>query len=267
MKKNILYIIFVLLTYNVKINAQVGINSSYPKSTLDVVNSEQSNPSNNSGIIIPRVKSLNMTDSKEVGLMVFFDSIDINDRGFYWWNGIEWVPFISNSKITNNKTLTYVEAKSNFEEGNMTEALTTNNRTLAFETLKTNDDGNFEINSVGELIVKKEGYYHIHAASFIKKNSGNTNRRDQLDMRIRINDLDASQDNSLNYNLEGTNSYPVGFYSIAINAAGVLKLKANDRISMKIIRSYADVDEVGNLVILPDPNAKSNLTLRFLGNF
>ena len=86
-------------------------------------------------------------------------------------------------------------------------------------------------------------------------------------MRIRINDLDASQDNSLNYNLEGTNSYPVGFYSIAINAAGVLKLKANDRISMKIIRSYADVDEVGNLVILPDPNAKSNLTLRFLGNF
>ncbi|HCR75633.1 MAG TPA: hypothetical protein DIW37_04350, partial [Chryseobacterium sp.] len=71
----------------------------------------------------------------------------------------------------------------------------------------------------------------------------------------------------INFDLEGTKSFPIGLYSIAINATGVLKLNANDRLSMKIIRTYRDTDQTGNLVIIPDQNTKSNVTLRYMGNF
>lgn len=266
--KNISFILLgILLTLSNNSIAQVGINNSSPQSTLDITASSQSNPSNSSGVIIPRVNSLNTTDAKEKGLLVFLNSSSLADRGFYWWDGVQWNPFLSNSKITGNKSITYVSAKSTFKEGNMTQDASTNNRTLDFESIKTNDSGNFEINSSGELIVKKAGYYHVQAASFLKKNSGNADKRDQLDMKIHVNGVDAAVDNSVNFNIEGTKGFPVGLYSITINASGVLKLDANDRLSMKIIRTYRDTDPAGSIVIIPDPNAKSNITLRYLGDF
>lgn len=266
--KNISFILLgILLTLSNNSIAQVGVNNSSPQSTLDITASSQSNPSNSSGVIIPRVNSLNTTDTKEKGLLVFLNSSDFADRGFYWWDGVQWNPILSNSKITGNKSITYVSTKSTFKEGSMTENVSTNNRTIDFESIKTNDSGNFEINSSGELIVKKAGYYHVQAASFIMKNTGtNPYKRDQLDMKIYVNGMDAATDNSANFNVEGTNSFPVDLNSITINASGVLKLDANDRLSMKIIRTYRDPDW-GTIVIIPHPEAKSNITLRYLGNF
>ena len=265
--KNISFILLgILLIHSNNSMAQVGINNSSPQSTLDITVSSQSNPSNSSGVIIPRVNSLNTTDTKEKGLLVFLNSSGFADRGFYWWDGVQWNPFLSNSKITGNKSITYVSTKSTFKEGNMTQLASTNNRTIDFESIKTNDSGNFEINSSGELIVKKAGYYHVQAASFILKNTS-TNRRDQLDMKIFVNGNNASNSNSENFNLEGSKSYPTGISTIAINVAGLVKLDVNDRIAMKIVRSYRDTDPNDPVSIIPDPNTKSNLTLRYLGNF
>lgn len=266
--KNISFILLGILLIHSNISiAQVGVNNSSPQSTLDITASSQSNPSNSSGVIIPRVNSLNTTDTKEKGLLVFLNSSGFADRGFYWWDGVQWNPFLSNSKITGNKSITYVSTKSTFKEGNMTEDASTNNRTIEFESIKTNDSGNFEINSSGELVVKKAGYYHVQAVSLIKKNSGHPDKRDQLDMKIYVNEMDAAVDNPENFNFEGTKGFPVGLYSISIIASGVLKLDANDRLSMKIIRSYRDTNPAGSIVIIPDPNAKSNITLRYLGDF
>lgn len=266
--KNISFILLgILLTHSNNCIAQVGVNNSSPQSTLDITASSQSNPSNSSGVIIPRVNSLNTTDTKEKGLLVFLNSSGFADRGFYWWDGVQWNPFLSNSKITGNKSITYVSTKSNFEEGIMTQDPSTNNRTIEFESIKTNDSGNFEINSSGELVVKKAGYYHVQAASFIMKNSGHPDKRDQLDMKIYVNGMDATLYNPENFNIEGTNSFPVGFNSITINASGVLKLDEDARLSMKIIRTYRDTNPEGPIVIIPDPDAKSNITLRYMGDF
>ncbi|WP_413532191.1 hypothetical protein [Empedobacter brevis] len=245
--------------------AQVGINTLDPLSTLDVRANDQANPSNISGIIIPRVTSLNITDNKEIGLLVFLNSFDISQRGFYWWDGTKWNPFLSTSKITKNKTITFVRAESSFKEGAMTKSSQTDNRTLKFAAIETNDTPNFSINSDGELVINKAGYYYVQAASFILKNT-NTTRRDQLDMKIFINGSKASDSNS-NSDIEGTNSYPTNIATIAMNAAGLLKLNQNDRISMRIVRSYRDVTPDDEVSIIPDPNTRSNLTLRYLGNF
>ncbi|MDM1071459.1 hypothetical protein HX001_03005 [Empedobacter brevis] len=267
MRKIFLFCISIVAsTQAYVIKAQVGINSLQPLSTLDVRANDQVNPSNVSGIIIPKVTSLNTTEVKEIGLLVFLNSSTLSDRGFYWWDGMKWNPFISTSKITNNKTITYVTAENSFAEGEMNQNASTDTRTLKFSGIKTNDIENFSINTNGELLIKKAGYYYVQAASFILKNTS-TSRRDQLDMKIFVNGNNASNSNAENFNLEGSKSYPTGIATIAINVAGLVKLSVNDRISMKVVRSYRDTDPNDAVSIIPDPNTKSNLTLRYLGNF
>lgn len=57
-------------------------------------------------------------------------------------------------------------------------------------------------------------------------------------MRIYVNDVDVSVDNPENFNIEGTNGFPVKFTTILINAVATVKLDVNDKLSMKIIRTY-----------------------------
>lgn len=255
---------FILLSINNF--GQVGINTSSPQATLDVVEPNPTNPSNTSGVIVPRVTSLNTANAKEVGLLVFFNSPDVTQRAFYWWNGTAWRPFISINKIKNNKTITYVAAETNFAEGAMGQAATTDTRTLRFSSFNSNEPTNFQIDASGNFVVKKAGYYHIQAASFIKKNT-DTSRRDQLDMKIYVNGVEASVTNAENFNIEGSKNFPTGIATIAINAAGVLKLNVNDYLTMKIIRSYRDITPDDAVSIIPEPTTVSNLTLRYMGNF
>jgi len=267
MKKNLLQCIgLILLAFSNSAMGQIGISTDNPKSTLDVAANSFTNPSNNSGVIIPRVTSLNTNDAKEKGLLVFLNSAITNQRGFYWWNGTEWKPFLAANRLSANKTITYISAASTFKEGNMNENASTNNRTIDFDMVRSNDPENFDITTFpGEVMIKKKGYYYIQAASFISKTAGERNRRDQLDMKIYINNMDASLDDPENFNIEGTNGFPVKFTTISINASGIVKLKLNDRLTMKIIRSHRDGSD--NTVVKPDASAKSNVTLNFLGDF
>ena len=248
-------------------NAQIGIKQGNPQSTLDIAVNDINNPSNNSGIIVPRVTSLNTTGTKEKGLLVFYNSAVSKQRGFYWWNGTNWIPFLSINKLSSNKRITYVSAANIFKEGSMNSHGSTSERTLDFETIQSNEPGNFEINSNGQLVIKKKGYYYLQAASFISKAAGNQTRRDQLDMKIYVNDADASANNPENFDIEGSNSFPVKFTTISINAAATVKLDVNDKLSMKIIRTYNDGGTDTNTTIVPDTSARSNITLNFLGDF
>lgn len=266
MKKILFFYLFIISSQSFLTKAQVGINNLQPFSTLDISANSQANPSNVSGIIIPKVNSLNTTNNKEIGLLVFLNSSSISDRGFYWWDGSKWNPFISTSKITKNKTITYVTTENSFAEGIMNKNSNTDTRTLKFSGIQTNDVTNFSINTNGELEIKKAGYYYIQAASFILKNT-NTTRRDQLDMKIFVNGNNASNSNVENFNIEGSKSYPTGTATIAINASGSIKLNVNDKISMKIVRSYRDTSPDDDVIIIPDPDTRSNITLRYLGNF
>lgn len=82
-----------------------------------------------------------------------------------------------------------------------------------------------------------------------------------MDLKIYINGNVASESDSFNFDIQGSNSFPVGYLPISITAAGTIKLKVNDRISMKIVRSYADTTASSEITIDPDQNAKSNIKL------
>lgn len=265
--KKVIYIyasLFSLLF--IKVTAQIGVNTIDPKSTLDIFEENPENSLNNSGIIIPRVKALNNTDPKEKGLLVFFDSSNQKEKGFRWWNDTNWIPFVSINTVASNKVITYVGTQEVFSEGVMNNLPATDVRTLRFNNIETNDNASFELNAAGELVVKKEGYYHLQAVANISKLT-NTLKRDQLDMKIYINGNDASVIDSENFNIEGTKGFAPGPNSIGINAAGVIKLQANNRLSMKIVRSYRDVDPNDEITITPDTTSSSNIVLNYLGSF
>ncbi len=243
--------------------AQVGINTKTPKSTLDIFNENETSPTANTGVIIPRVSSLNLTDNKEIGLLVFLDSSDTTQKGFYWWDGSKWNPFISTNRIISKKYITYASTSSYFKEGDLI-GNTSNARTLDFDYIKSLDPENFEISN-GELVVKKAGYYYLKSVAYLKKNGGDYVRRDQLDLRIYINGGNASAADSFNFDIQGSNGFAVQFLPITIIAAGTVKLKANDRLSMRVVRSYSD-PTTNSTIINADVSTKSNLILSYLGS-
>lgn len=97
MKSKLLITSFLLcLTFS--LSAQVGVNTTDPKSVLDIVASDVSNPTPLDGILIPRVEDFTSVDPSgdQDGMLVFLNTASGgNDRGFYYWNSDRdtWVGF------------------------------------------------------------------------------------------------------------------------------------------------------------------------------
>lgn len=260
------YILIIILSFvYLKINAQVGINTNNPLVNLHVSATDKSNPNFNEGVIVPRVTSLNIADTKEKGLLIFLDSENPNtieiEKGFYWWDGTTWIPFFSMNKMTKDKTITYVSCLSSFREGDITSNTSTNIRTMQFDpsTLVANDEGNFEINSNNELVVKKAGTYHIQTVISLNSTSDNSGR-DAYEAMILINGAEPTP------NLRTAYGFPSGGTSFDSNTAisGFVTLQVNNRISLRVNRYYRDVGT--NVTIKPN-GSMSNITLRYMGNF
>lgn len=69
--KKIHILIYVILLLPFTVKSQIGINTTNPLATLEVASTDPMNPLVNEGVIIPRVTSLNITEQKEKGLLVF----------------------------------------------------------------------------------------------------------------------------------------------------------------------------------------------------
>ncbi|MDY3364042.1 hypothetical protein JSO61_005000 [Riemerella anatipestifer] len=76
--------------------SQVGINTPYPKATLDIVTKNPDAPDSSTGILVPRV-SQNPTSGNEKGQLIF----NTQENAFFFWNGASWVP-ISQGSTTNS---------------------------------------------------------------------------------------------------------------------------------------------------------------------
>ncbi|UGU15899.1 hypothetical protein LS482_19740 [Sinomicrobium kalidii] len=263
--KNYISLFLFLISLQMLAQGTVGINELDPKTTMDINATDPTNPDFDEGIIVPRVTNLNVTDPKEAGLLVFYESPD-NDRGFYWWDGATWWPFISVSQVTADLTIAHAFCKNTFREGDMTANTATNLRTIEFDGFKTNDVGNYEVNLDGELVVKRGGKYHVYGVVNVRHVSASTGagRRDALEAKLYVNGTDASATNG-NLNIEGANSFPTGNFTIVMFMSGVLHLDDNDRLLFKVNRYYRDADSP--ITIRPDPDALSNLTLKYLGDF
>ncbi len=92
-----LFTLICLLVSNQKIHSQVGISTLNPDAMLDVVASDQRNPSNNDGILIPRVDAFpttNPTASQHSMLVYLTTTVGANAPGFYYWDNTvtSWLP-------------------------------------------------------------------------------------------------------------------------------------------------------------------------------
>ncbi|NND63092.1 MAG: hypothetical protein HKN48_07835 [Flavobacteriaceae bacterium] len=78
--------------------AQVGIGTTSPKSTLDIPASNQSNPSNTDGLLIPRIDTFPATDpgADQDGMIVFLTTpTGTYTKGFHYWDNTQsqWIAY------------------------------------------------------------------------------------------------------------------------------------------------------------------------------
>ncbi|MCB0399703.1 MAG: tail fiber domain-containing protein [Winogradskyella sp.] len=69
--------------------AQVGVGNTNPQAQLDISASNTTSPTNQDGILIPRVTNLpadaSMTANQD-GILVFYDNTGEDGKGFYYWD-------------------------------------------------------------------------------------------------------------------------------------------------------------------------------------
>ena len=92
-------IVFALLLvfFTVEFFAQVGIGNTNPNATLDISASDATNPSNEDGLLIPRIDEFPAIDpgAPQDGMMVFVTGNGSASEGFYYWDNAttSWVSF------------------------------------------------------------------------------------------------------------------------------------------------------------------------------
>ena len=94
--KNILILLITLVVCSSY--AQVGIGTTDPKATLDVVASNQATPTNKDGILIPRVDAFPVTNpgaDQDAMFLYLTTTSGVSAPGFYYWNNATttWLPF------------------------------------------------------------------------------------------------------------------------------------------------------------------------------
>lgn len=83
------YLIILFLLFFFKINAQIGINTTTPNAQLEIKSSNQANPSNTDGIIIPQIDTfplINPTVSQQSMLVYLTTTSAGKQPGFYYWD-------------------------------------------------------------------------------------------------------------------------------------------------------------------------------------
>jgi len=80
--------------------AQVGIGTTTPNASLDIIASNQATPANTDGILIPRVDEFSAVNpgASQDGILVYATGIGTPIKGFYYWDNANttWSPFLGN---------------------------------------------------------------------------------------------------------------------------------------------------------------------------
>lgn len=276
-KLTFIFAIFLLILLNGKCFSQIGINTGSPRSTLDVKSSNPSNPKNNEGVIIPRVTSLNTSGIKEKGLLVFLDAenpaTQAIEKGFYFWDGVKWVALFAMNQEISNRTIVFANLKNNFDEGAYTlstsESDTRNLGFLAGSVKPASAAAAYTVNSNGELIIGKKGYYDISGIITMRAVSTDVYRRDTYEFSLLKNGGAT--------NIKTVNGFPAltlgaGTQSsdttVGSIMAGVLYLNQNDRLKIQIFRSNEGVTGGSGTTQTTSPiQESSTVTLRYMGDF
>ncbi len=85
-------ITLLLVTLHFALSAQVGINTTNPRATLDIVSKDPAIPSSTEGLLIPRIDEFPATDPgiDQKSMMVYVTGDGTAPEGFHYWDGTAW---------------------------------------------------------------------------------------------------------------------------------------------------------------------------------
>ena len=215
--KKIIFIIG-LITLNT-LQAQVGIHTTDPKATLDIVASNPTNPSSNDGILIPRIDTFPAIDpvaDQDAMLVYLTTTVGSNTPGFYYWNNATttWLPFGGSRDAWELLGNTGTDAALNFIG-------TTDNEELVFKTNNTEftrltTKGQFELSSIrNNIFIGKQAGENFDTTTstfgrrniYIGEQAGFSNivRSDNIGIGYQALTLDVL----------GTNSIAIGSFALS----------------------------------------------------
>lgn len=82
------YLICFLFLF-AKVFSQVGINTVTPHAQLEIKSTDQANPANNDGVLIPKIDAFpaaNPTVNQDGMLVYLTTTVGANEKGFYYWD-------------------------------------------------------------------------------------------------------------------------------------------------------------------------------------
>lgn len=128
-------IVMIIFLIGHSLFAQVGVGNTNPQAQLDISASNTTSPTNQDGILIPRVVNLpanGVMTSAQDGMLVFYDNTSEDGKGFYYWDDTanDWIK-IASGTISDDWAISGNSINTNNFLG------TTNNQPIKFRTNNT----------------------------------------------------------------------------------------------------------------------------------
>ncbi|MCX2678362.1 hypothetical protein OOZ15_00265 [Galbibacter sp. EGI 63066] len=152
-----------LVTLNV-FGQNSGINTTDPKATLNIEPSNKITPTGEDGVLIPTVNNLPL-EGIVTGQLIFLKDNAVLEDQFYYWDGVEWLPFVSNTEMGLNENA-YVATGVGYTGTGLS-------RTLNFSELEAFDPTGFSVTG-NAFTVGRTGKYLLIFNNNVKRSGGTT---------------------------------------------------------------------------------------------
>lgn len=152
--------VIVLLFFTLQAIAQVGINNTDPKATLDITASNISAPSNVDGILIPRIDNFPTANpgADQDGMLVYVTGNGAPTRGFYYWDNAlnNWVNVIASNDADFYEVGT-TNAPNNINDDIYTQGRLAIGKTTANYTLDIEENSNNQALNISQVATSNAG--------------------------------------------------------------------------------------------------------------
>ncbi len=249
--------LFAILLFSTLLHAQVGINNTNPKASLDITATNQANPSNTDGLLIPRIDDFTASNptAAQQGMMVYLTTTSGgNPPGFYYWDNntgpAAWVSVVggtvqkindlSDGKSDNDGSSVFLgvnagvndDSTDNKNVGVGFEALKLNttgyeNTANGYQSLSSNSTGfNNTANGKGSLYSNTTGHNNIAiGVSSLHSNTTGYNNTANGNLSLYNNTTGLANTTygyqSLYFNTTGSSNNSLGWKSLYSNTFGI----------------------------------------------